>query len=182
MTSVVIEKVNNKKINVIGKTFDSCTYSGYVGSRNKIVGQTLITTEDVEDNMTVRGEGKDTLIRKVEAVEKVEVFIQLLNAETLPDGKSLASAIFKNVWKAPGVENNLDEIFVMVGTNDDALCDIRRIANSMASTELGHRAMGKWYPSVDGKRVIIRLINTVDKSGHISNGDGCDCDSPCDDE
>ena len=183
-TSVVIEKVNNKKVNVIGKTFDSASYSGDVGSRNKIVGQTFITTDDVEDNMTVRGEGHDTLIRKVEAVEKAEVFVQLLNAEGLPEGKSLASAILKGVWKARGIENDLEEIFVMAGTaNDRALCEIIDIARSMAQTEMGRRAMGKWYPMVDGRRVIIRLINTIDKKGRITEHPGCcDCDECSDDD
>jgi len=173
-TSVVIEKVNNKKVNVIGKTFDSASYSGDVGSRNKIVGQTFITTDDVEDNMTVRGEGHDTLIRKVEAVEKAEVFIQLLNAERLPEGKSLASAILKGVWKARGIENDLEEIFVMAGTNGSALCEIIDIARSMTQTEIGRRALGKWYPMVDGRRVIIRLVNTIDEKGHIDSSRGDD--------
>lgn len=181
MTSVVIEKINNNRVNVIGKTFDSRSYSGDAGSREKIKGQTFITTDDITEGMTVRGEGKDTPIRKVEPCSKQEVFIQLLNAENLDDGKSLASAILKNVWTAKGVENpEMTEIFVMNdGENLGPLCEICNIARSMAGTDTGSRAMGKWYPVVDEKRVIIRLIAPVDKSGrivseHDSEHDDCD--------
>ena len=188
-TKVVVEKVNTTTVNVIGKTFDSATYSGDVNSREKIKGQTFITTDDVEDNMTVRGEGKDSIIRKVEAVEKVEVGIQLLNAEDLKDGKSLATAILKKVWKAKGKENeDLDEIFVMRGTNESALGEIRNIACALAHTETGARALGKWYPVIEGKRVIIRLIGEIEKTGKIERPvverepeyDDCCCDD-CDD-
>ena len=166
-TKVVVEKVNTTTVNVIGKTFDSVTYSGDVNSREKIKGQTFITLDDVDDNMTVRGEGKDSIIRKVEAVDKVEVGVQLLNAEALKDGKSLATAILKKVWKAKGKENDLDEIFVMRGTNMDALGDLRNIACALAHTETGARALGKWYPVVDGKRAIIRLVAEIEKTGMI---------------
>ena len=65
--------MNTDSREVIGKTCDSATFSGDVGSREKIKGQTYITTEDVDDNMTVRGDGNDNLIRKVEKAEKIEV-------------------------------------------------------------------------------------------------------------
>ena len=183
-TKVVVEKVNTTTVNVIGKTYDSATYSGDVNSREKIKGQTFITTDDVEDNMTVRGEGKDSIIRKVEAVEKAEVGIQLLNAESLKDGKSLATAILKKVWKAKGKENDMDEIFVMRGTNESALGEIRNIACALAHTETGARALGKWYPTVDGKRVLIRLVSGIDKVGKIERQvverePECCCDECC---
>jgi len=190
-TKVVVEKVNTVTVNVIGKTYDSATYSGDVNSREKIRGQTFITADDVEDNMTVRGEGKDSIIRKVEPVEKAEVFIQLLNAESLKDGKSLASAILKKVWKAKGVENDMDEIFVMRGTNQNALGEVLNIASALAHTETGARALGKWYPVVDGKRVLIRLVAEIEKTGKIERQvverepETCDCgccDGCCDDD
>lgn len=169
MTTVVIEKINNNKVDIIGKTFNSVDYSGDVGSRERISGQTFITTNDIKEGMTIRGDGRDTPIRKVEPMEKAEVFIQLLNAESIEGSKSLASAILKGVWTAKGVENpELSEIFVMDdGSNTEALREIKSIANAMARTELGMRAMGKWYPVVDGKRVIIRIIAEIDKGGNI---------------
>ena len=170
MTNVVIEKINTTTANIIGKTFDSASYSGDAGSREKIKGQTFITTDDIKDSMTVRGEGNDTPIRKVEAVEKIELRVQLLNAESLDDGKSLASVFLREVWKAKGVENpELDEIFVMTsGENGNALSELIGIASSMARTTTGARAMGKWYPAtMDGKRVIIRLIAPINKNGKI---------------
>jgi len=183
-TKVVIEKVNTATVNVIGKTFDSATYSGDVNSREKIKGQTFITLDDVDDNMTVRGEGKDSIIRKVEEVDKVEVGAQLLNAESLADGKSLATAILKKVWKAKGKENDLDEIFVMRGTNESALGDLLNIAHALSHTETGARALGKWYPVVGGKRIIIRLIGEIEKTGKIERPvverePECEC---CDDD
>lgn len=183
-TKVVVEKVNTTTVNVIGKTFDSATYSGDVNSREKIKGQTFITTDNVEDNMTVRGEGKDSIIRKVEEVEKVEVGVQLLNAEALKDGKSLATAILRKVWKAKGVENDLDEYFVMKGTNQEALGEILNISCALAHTETGARALGKWYPTVDGKRVLIRLVSGIDKVGKIERQvverePECPCDECC---
>ena len=65
MAKLIVEKVNTDSREVLGKTCDSSTYSGDTGSREKIKGQTYITTEDVDDNMTVRGDGEDNLIRKV---------------------------------------------------------------------------------------------------------------------
>lgn len=169
-TSVVIEKINNNKIEIIGKTYDSACYSGDVGSREKIKGQTFVTEADVEEGMTVRGEGKDTPIRKVEKLEKAEIFVQLLNAESLSDGKSLASTILRDVWTAKGVENKeLNEIFVMKGTNCKALSELLDISACMADTATGARAMGKWYPTMNGKRVIIRLIAPVNEKGVITS-------------
>jgi len=186
-TKVVVEKVNTVTVNVIGKTYDSATYSGDVNSREKIKGQTFITTDDVEDNMTVRGEGKDSIIRKVEEVEKVEVGVQLLNAEDLKDGKSLATTFLRKVWKAKGVENDLDEYFVMRGTNESALGDLLNIACALAHTETGARALGKWYPTVDGKRVLIRLVAGIEKHGKIESSVAerepeCPCDECCCDD
>lgn len=181
-TKVVIEKVNNASVEVIGKTYDSKSFSGDVNSRNKIIGQSFITTDDVDENMTVRGEGKDTLIRKVEKVEKVEVSIQLLNAESVDGSRSLATAILKDVWTAKGVENDLYEVFVMDGTNSEALSEIREIASAMACTEVGSRALGKWYPVANGKRIIIRMIRPITKTGQIvaarDCGDCCCCLEP----
>jgi hypothetical protein len=168
-TKVIVEKINTDTVEIIGKTFDSATYSGDVNSREKIVGQTFITADDVGDNMTVRGEGNDTPIRKVEAVDKVEVRVQLLNAESLDDGKSLASVFLRGVWKAKGIENpDMDEIFVMYGTNEDALAELRHISIAMGATTTGARTLGKWYPAVDGKRVIIRMVGGINKSGKIN--------------
>lgn len=169
MTNVVIEKINTTTANIIGKTFDSTSYSGDAGSREKIKGQTFITSDDIKDGMTVRGEGNDTPIRKVEAVEKIELRVQLLNAESLDDGKSLATVFLRGVWKAKGVENpELDEIFVMAGSNDAALSELNSIALALSRTPTGARALGKWYPAtMDGKRVIIRVIGPINKNGKI---------------
>lgn len=184
-TKVIVEKVNTNSVNVIGKTYDSATYSGDVNSREKIKGQTFITLDDVEDNLTVRGEGKDSIVRKVAEVEKAEIGVQLLNAESLADGKSLATAILKKVWKAKGKENDMDEIFVMKGTNCDALGEILNIACALGDTDTGARALGKWYPTLGGKRVLIRLVAPIEKHGKITSAvqerePECPCD-PCDD-
>lgn len=172
---VIIEKVNTNSVEIIGKTFDSVTYSGDKNSRNLIKGQTFITLDDVEDNMTVRGEGKDTLIRKVEKLEKAEIKVQLLNAENLNDGASLATAILKNVYIAKGKENDMKEIFVMAGTNDAALNEIKNMALLLGETDTGARAMGKWYPSLNGSRVIIRLCKKINNKGKIVES-GCNLD------
>lgn len=166
---VVIEKVNTNTVDVIGKTYDSCTYSGDPMSRDKVSGQTFITTDDVGESMTVRGEGKDTIIKKVESAEKVEIGIALVNAESLDDGKSLATAILKGVWTAKGSDGKLDEVYVMCGTNVDALGEIVSIAGKMARTPTGDRANGKWYPfdKATGKRVLIRMVGEIDKNGKI---------------
>lgn len=172
MANVVIEKINTATAEIIGKTYDSSNFSGDICSREKIKGQTFITTDDVKDGMTVRGEGNDTPIRKVSAVEKIELRVQLLNAESLEDGKSLATVFLRGVWTAKGVENpELDEIFVMRGTNDCALDGLINIANAMGRTPTGARAMGKWYPATadGGKRVIIRLVGPINKSGKIES-------------
>ena len=170
MAKLIVEKVNTNTVEVIGKTCDSSTYSGDTGSREKIKGQTYITTEDVDDNMTVRGDGDDNLIRKVEKVEKLEVAIQLLNAESIAEGKSLATAILRDVYTSKGKENaEMTEVFVKAGSNCDQLNEILSIAAKLARTELGDRANGKWYPinKADGKRIIIRLFGEVDGKGKI---------------
>lgn len=176
MAKLIIEKINTNSIEVIGKTCDSCTYSGDAGSREKIKGQTYLTLDDVDADMTVRGDGKDNLIRKVEKVEKIELGIQILNAESLDDGKSLATAILRDVYTSKGKENpELDEIFVKKGTNCAQLNELLSIAAKMARTPTGDRANGKWYPATkDGKRVIIRIYGEVDGKGHIC--DDCCCD------
>ena len=170
MAKLIVEKVNTDSREVIGKTCDSSTFSGDVGSREKIKGQTYLTTEDVDDNMTVRGDGNDNLIRKVEKAEKIEVAIQLLNAETIAEGKSLATAILRNVYTSPAKENDgMVEVFVKAGSNCDQLNEILSIAAKLARTELGDRGNGKWYPinKADGKRIIIRLFGEVDSKGKI---------------
>ena len=68
-----------------------------------------------------------------------------------------------------------------------ALGEIRNIACALSHTETGARALGKWYPVVDGKRVIIRLVAEIEKCGRIERPvverepECCDCD-PCGDE
>jgi len=175
MAKVIIEKVNTQELDVVGKTIDSATYSGDVGSRNKIK-RAFITEADVEDNMTVRGEGKDTIIKKASKTEKVEVSVQLLNAEKLDDGKSLATAVLKDVWTADSKENEgMVDVYVKSGTNCQALSEILDIASNLADTATGARALGKWYPvNQDGKRLVIRIISDIDKKGKVSQ-DGCGC-------
>lgn len=176
MAKLIIEKVNTNSVEVIGKTCDSFTFSGDVGSREKIKGQTYLTVDDVDDNMTVRGDNKDNLIRKVTKVDKVELGVQLLNAESIGDGKSLATVILRDVYTSKGRENpDLDEIFVKSDTNTVQLGELLGIADKMARTPTGDRAGGKWYPiKKNGGRVIIRIYDTVNNKGRIC--DGC-CDS-----
>ena len=186
-TKVVVEKVNNNVVEVLGKTYDSVTFSGDVNSREK-VKRALITLEDVDEGMTVRGEGRDTLIRKVKAENKVELRVQLLNAEGIDDGKSLASVFVKGVWTADDAENpGMIDVFVAESDeNVAALNQLRNIAKALAETPTGLRALGKWYPVVDGKRVIIRLVAEIEKTGRIerpvvSLEPECGCDCGCDD-
>lgn len=166
MAKLVIEKINTNTIEVLGKTVDSATYSGDAGSRNAIK-RAYVTLDDVEDNMTVRG-ADDTIIRKVEKLDKAEIGVSLVNAENISDGKSLATAILKDVYAANGVENDMTEIFVMRGTNETALGEISEIAYALAGTDTGRRALGKWYPTSNGKRVIIRVIAPVNNSGKVA--------------
>lgn len=175
MAKLIVEKINTNTVDILGKTFDSCTYSGDVGSREKIKGQTYLTLDDVDGDLTVRNDRSGNLIRKVEKLEKAEVSVQLLNAEDIDEGKSLATVILRDVYTAEAKENKgLKEIFVMAGTNCDRLSELINLAAKMARTPVGERANGKWYPSVDGKRVIIRIFNNVNSEGKISGGD-CDC-------
>lgn len=169
MAKLIVEKVNTNTVEVIGKTTDSSTYSGDASSREKIKGRIYLTEEYVEDNMTVRGDGEDNLIRKVTKVDKMELRVQLLNAESLDDGKSLATAILRDVHTSAGKENaDMIEVFVKEGTNADQLNEILSLAAKMARTPTGDRANGKWYPATkEGKRVIIRLYGEVDAKGKV---------------
>lgn len=170
MAKCIIEKVNTTTAEIIGKTYDSSSYSGDVGSRAKIHGQTFITEDEIEGEMTVRGDEKDNRIVTVAKAEKVEIAIQLLNAESLADGRSLATTFLKDVWVKKAEKDGLDEIFVLRGTNDSELCELSTLAAKMAATETGARALGKWYPMdvATKKRVLIRLCAPVNEKGKIT--------------